>query len=135
MEEKTLNEHKRLAEQFCEKNVDEKRELIYLISVLLKEHGGDIDFHTEEGYDEEDLTMVLAMDEFGYHSHTYVVERLKLDEMNRVSARISRYDYEGFSKVREITLWEVSVDSLTAIYQEMTNLIEEEMEEESNEEK
>ena len=134
MERSTLEKNMQLASKFYRQNDDERRELIYLIWELLKEYGGSIKFHTQKDYDEEDLTMVLTMNEFGYESHTYVVEKLTLDERDRVDVRIVRYDNEGFNKVRNITLWYLSVDELIKIYQEMTNLIEEEMEEKKHEE-
>ena len=134
MERSTLEKNMQLASKFYRQNDDERRELIYLISVLLKEYGGSIKFHTQKDYDEEDLTMVLTMNEFGYESHTYVVEELTLDERDRVNVKLHRYNYTGFGEYQTITLWYLSVDELIKIYQEMTNLIEEEMEEEKHEE-
>ena len=107
-----------------------RRELIYLISKLLKEHGGNLYFHTQKDYDEEDLTMVLSYDEFGYESHTYVVENLTLDERDRVNVKLHRYNYTGFREYQTVTLWYLSIDDLVKIYREMANLIEEEMYEE-----
>lgn len=131
MDEKTLKEHARHAEDFYNKNTDEKRELIYLISTFLKEYGGKIDFHVESEYDEEDLLMVLSFVEFGYESHTYVLEHLELDEIDRVNVNLHRYNYTGFGEYQTVTLWYLSVDDLIRIYLEMVNLIEEKMAEET----
>lgn len=135
MEKSTLEEHARMSLDYYNKKDDMRRELIYLISKLLKEHGGNLHFHTEDEYSEEDLTMVLSMDEFGYESHTYVVDYLELDNMDRVNVRLVRYNYTGFGRVQHITPWYLSLDDLIRIYHEMTYLIEEEMyEEEKHEE-
>lgn len=130
MEKSTLEEHARMSLDYYNKKDDMRRELIYLISKLLKEHGGNLYFHTQKDYDEEDLTMVLSYDEFGYESHTYVVENLTLDERDRVNVKLHRYNYTGFREYQTVTLWYLSIDDLVKIYREMANLIEEEMYEE-----